>query len=201
MNIRYNIIKVALAIVIIALAYFLYESIMKPVRFNTSVKEREAVVIARLNDIRTSQQFYRRQYSKYTNNFDSLINFLKTGIIPEVRMVPDPNDTTFSKTIYDTLGFVKVADSLFKSKSHFSLDSIKYIPFAEGQKFEIAAGEVDRGGIKVGVYEVKAPFTTFLRGLDKQLVINLIKSKEDIEKYPGLKLGSMEEPSTDGNWE
>ncbi|MDX9905618.1 MAG: hypothetical protein RBS55_03425, partial [Bacteroidales bacterium] len=65
----------------------------------------------------------------------------------------------------------------------------------------IAASEIDRSGIKVGVYEIKAHYSTFLKGLDRQLVINLIKSKEDIEKYPGLKIGSMEEPSTDGNWE
>ena len=55
--------------------------------------------------------------------------------------------------------------------------------------------------IKVSVYEIKAPFTTYMKGLDRQLVINLTKSKEDIDRYPGLKLGSMEEPSTDGNWE
>jgi hypothetical protein len=37
--------------------------------------------------------------------------------------------------------------------------------------------------------------------LDKQLVINLIASQTEIKKYPGLKVGSMTEPSTDGNWE
>jgi hypothetical protein len=69
------------------------------------------------------------------------------------------------------------------------------------EPFEIASGYVDRGGIKVGVYEIKAHYNTFLKGLDRQYVINLIKSKEDLEKFPGLKVGSMEEPSTDGNWE
>jgi hypothetical protein len=40
-----------------------------------------------------------------------------------------------------------------------------------------------------------------MKGLDKQLVLNLTKSKEDLDRYPGLKVGSMSEPSTDGNWE
>jgi len=201
MNVKYTVIKVVLAIIIIVLAYFLYESIMRPVRFNKAVSEREDVVIDRLSDLRTSQQFFKKHYNRYTANFDSLITFLKTGEIPNVRMIPDPNDTTFSKTIYDTLGYVKVADSLFSGRSGFDLNSLRYIPFTDNTEFEIAAGAVDRGGIKVGVYEIKAPYNIFLKGLDRQLVINLIKSKEDIDKYPGLKLGSMEEPSTDGNWE
>lgn len=201
MNMKLTVIKVVLAIIIVVLAYLLYESIMRPVRFNKAVGLREDVVVAKLSDLRISQQFYKRHYSKYTANFDSLILFLKTGEIPNVRMIPDPNDTTFTKTIYDTLGYVKVADSLFSGRGDFDLNSLRYIPFTDNTEFEIAAGEVDRGGIKVGVYEIKAPYEIFLKGLDRQLVINLIKSKEDIDKYPGLKLGSMEEPSTDGNWE
>jgi hypothetical protein len=53
----------------------------------------------------------------------------------------------------------------------------------------------------VYVFEAKAPFTTFLKGMDEQQVINIIAKFEDIEKYPGLKVGSLTEPSTDGNWE
>lgn len=201
MNLKYTVIKVVLGIIIVVLAYFLYESIMRPVRFNAAVNERERVVIAQLLDLRTAQQFYKREHNRYTKNFDTLVNFLKTGEIPEVRMIPDPNDTTFTKTIYDTLGYVKVADSLFSKRPNFDINSLRYIAYTNQQQFEINSGEVERGGIKVAVYEIKAHYNTFLNGLDRQLVINLIKSKEDIEKYPGLKLGSMDEPSTDGNWE
>ena len=201
MNKKYLVIQVVLGIIVVVLAYFLYESIMRPVRFNAAVKVREDVVIARLIDLRTSEQFFKRQYNRYTSNFDSLITFLKTGEIPEVRMIPDPNDTTFTKTISDTLGYVKVADSLFSRRPDFDINSLRFIPFTNMEPFEIASGYVDRGGIKVGVYEVKAHYNTFLKGLDRQYVINLIKSKEDLEKFPGLKVGSMEEPSTDGNWE
>jgi hypothetical protein len=117
-------------------------------------------------------------------------------------MVPDPNDTTFSKTINDTVGFVSIADSLFRHRKNFPVDSIKFVPYgSSGKTFDIAAGVIDRGGIKVGVFEVKVLYSDFLKGLDRQSVTNLIKSKEDIDRYPGLKLGSMEEPSTDGNWE
>jgi len=201
MNSKFTIIKVVLAVVIIILAYLLYESIMRPVRFNAAAAAREAKVVARLIDLRTSQLFYKREHSKFTGSFDTLIRFLKQGEIPMIRMIPDPNDTTFTKSINDTLGYVKVADSLFSKRINFNLDSLKYVPFSNGDLFEIAAGEIDRGGIKVSVYEIKAPYSTYMKGLDRQLVTNLRKSKEDIERYPGLKVGSMEEPSTDGNWE
>jgi len=201
MNLKYTIIKVVLGIIVIVLAYSIYESIMAPVRFNAATAARESKVIARLIDLRTSQQFYKREHNRYTGSFDTLITFLTSGEIPVVKMIPDPNDTTFTKTISDTLGYVKVADSLFHSRPNFSIDSLRYIPFSDGMKFELAAGEVDRGGIKVSVYEIKAPYSTYMKDLDRQLVINLAKSKEDINRYPGLKLGSMEEPSTDGNWE
>ena len=201
MNLKYTIIKVVLSIIIVVLAYLIYDSIMRPVRFNAATSEREAKVIARLIDLRTSQQFYKREHNKFTSSFDTLINFLKKGKIPVVKAIPDPNDTTFTKTIYDTLGYVKVADSLFHNRKNFTLDSLRYIPYSDGVQFEIAAGEIDRGGIKVGVYEIKAPYSSYLKGLDRQLVTNLRKSKEDIDRYPGMKLGSMLEPSTDGNWE
>ncbi len=201
MNKKYSVIKVVLSIIIIVLGYLIYESIMRPVRFNAATKSREAKVIQRLMDIRTSQQFYKREFNRHTASFDTLISFLTKGEIPVVRMVPDPTDTTFTKSIKDTLGFVKVADSLFSKRVNFVLDSLRYIPFAGDKEFEIAAGQVDRSGLKVSVYEIKAHYSTFLDGLDRQLVTNLIKSREDIDKYPGLKVGSMDEPSTDGNWE
>jgi len=201
MNRKYTIIKMVLAIIIVVLAYMIYESIMRPVRFNAATSDREAKVIGRLIDIRTSQQFFKREHNRYTASFDTLISFLTKGEIPEIRMIPDPNDTTFSRTISDTLGYIKVADSLFSHRSNFTLDSLRYIPFSDGSQFEIAAGQIDRGGIKVSVYEIKAPYSAYMKGLDRQSVINLTKSKEDIDRYPGLKLGSMEEPSTDGNWE
>jgi hypothetical protein len=201
MNLKYTIIKVVLAIIIIVLAYSIYESIMRPVRFNAATAEREAKVISQLIDLRTVQQFYKREHNRYTASFDTLLYFVKHGEIPQIKMIPDPNDTTFTKTISDTLGYVKVADSLFSRRPNFNVDDLKYIPFSSGVMFEMAAGEIDRGGIKVGVYEIKAPYTAYMKGLDRQLVTNLTKSKEDLDRYPGLKVGSMAEPSTDGNWE
>ena len=192
--------QLALLIVIIVIGYFVYDSIMEPVEFNRVRNEREVEVINKLKDIRTSQMVYKTVNGSYSNNFDSLIAFCEVAEIPVVKMIPDPNDTTFTKTINDTVGFIKVSDTLFKDKN-YTLGQLALIPFSEGEFFTMDADTIERGGVEVHVFEVLAPYTAYLKGLDKQTVNNLIAKQEDIEKYPGLKLGSLVEPSTDGNWE
>jgi hypothetical protein len=196
-----NIIKVALLVVIVVLVYLVYESVMKPVRFNNAVNERSKEVIQNLVDIRMGQITYKAIHGKFTGSFDTLISFIKNGEIPVVKIIPDPADTTFTRTIRDTLGYIPVVDSLFKSRIGYNVEDIKYIPFTNKEIFTLAAGIVDKGGVKVNVFEASAPYSLFLKGLDNQSVINLIATKEQLEKYPGLKVGSMTDASTDGNWE
>lgn len=196
-----NIIKIVLAIVIITLAYFVYESILEPVRFKKEKKIRELEVIQRLKDIRTSQMIYRTINNKYTPSFDTLIEFLHTGEIPVVNIIPDPEDTTFTKTINDTTGYINVGDSLFGKRPNFVIEDIRFIPFTDTMEFEMDAGEIEQGRVKVNVFEISALYKYYLRGMNRQSIINLIKSQKEIDRFPGLKLGSMTEASTDGNWE
>ncbi|OQX80013.1 MAG: hypothetical protein B6D61_02690 [Bacteroidetes bacterium 4484_249] len=196
-----NIIKVLLLVIIVVLAYLVFESVMKPVRFNKSVDTRNKAVIQNLIDIRTSEMAYKTINGKYTSSFDTLIDFLKNGEIPVIKMVPDPEDTTFTKTIRDTLGFIPVIDSLFGKRMDFKLNNFKYIPYSNNEIFDLDAGKIEKGGVEVHVFEAKAPFSIILNDLNEQMVVNLIASKEQIERYPGLKVGSMTEASTDGNWE
>lgn len=198
---KYKIFQVILIAIAIVFAYLIYDSIMHPVRFNKEKDAREAVVIQYLKDIRSAEAIYRQLNNKYTGSFDTLIQFMGTAKIPVVKMIPDPTDTTFTRTINDTIGYVKVADSLFGKHSNIDYKKIDIIPFSNGEKFSLKAGVIQKGGVNVNVFEVKAPYKTFLKGMDKQTVLNLIASKKELKKYPGLKVGSMQEPSTDGNWE
>lgn len=195
-----TIIQIVLLVVIIVLAYLVYESINKPMKFNAEKDKREVFVIQDLKDIRSGQLLYKKMNDKYANNFDTLLMFLRNGQIPLIRKTQDPNDTTFTITINDTIGYISVADSLYGRRAHFVLDSLPYIPMS-GVKYNLDAGEVEKGGLNVHVFEASANYKDILKGLDNQLIINLIKSRNDIEKYPGIKVGSMVEPSTDGNWE
>jgi hypothetical protein len=195
-----TIIQVVLLLVIIVLAYLVYESVNKPLQFNAEKDKREAAVIQDLKDIRAGQLIYKKMNDKYAKDFDTLLIFLREGEIPIVKKVPDPEDTTFTKTINDTIGYIKVADSLYGKRTHFILDSLPWVPGA-GMMYALDAGEVEKGGLKVHVFEAYAHYKAILKGMEEQSIINLVKARKDIDKYPGLKVGSMEEPSTDGNWE
>ena len=202
MDKKLTIINIVLVIVDIFLAYMIYHSISQPVIFDNTKTERELKVVQNLKDIRSTQSLFKENYNRYTASFDTLIEFIRTGELPVVNIIPDPNDTTFTKTINDTVGYIKVLDSLFSTRQNFNVESLRYIPFSEPQQeFEIQAGYITRGGMKVPVFEVKAPYNTYLNGLDKQRIRNAAAEREDLNKYPGMKVGSMTEPLTDGNWE
>ena len=200
-DMKKTIFQIILIAIAAGLAYYTYASIMEPVNFNKEKRSREKVVIQYLKDIRSAEFIYKQLNSRYTGSFDTLIHFMDSAQIPVVKMIPDPNDTTYTLTINDTVGYVRVADSLFNDQPGFDYNKINIIPFSNGEKFFLKAGVIKKGGVKVNVFEVKAPFSSYLQGMDEQLVINLTASRKEIKKYPGLKVGSMTEPSTDGNWE
>ncbi|HDO27559.1 MAG TPA: hypothetical protein ENH02_05525 [Bacteroidetes bacterium] len=192
--------QLALLIVIIILGYMIYNTIQAPVRFKKEKQRRELVVINKLKSIRTSQLIYKRMRGSFAGNFDTLESFLATAEIPVVKIIPDPADTTFTKTINDTVGYIRVEDTLFKHQP-FTLKELAIIPFSGGEKFQMAADTIQRGGVLVHVFQVLAPYSAYLKGMDKQRIINLQAERENTDRYPGLKLGSLTEASTDGNWE
>ena len=200
-NKNLTIINIALAVVALVLVYLVYRSISEPVVFENTRKEREIQVVQSLKDIRSTQVLFKQTYNRYTGSFDSLIEYVKTGELPVVNIVADPNDTTFTKTINDTVGYVKVIDSLFGRRENFDINSLRVVPFSQGDLFELQAGYIKRGGLKVAVFEAKTPYKAYLWDLDQQRVNNLRAEQEDLDKYAGLKVGSMDEASTNGNWE
>ena len=202
MDKKLTIINIALVVVAIFLAYMVYHSISQPVIFENSKTEREIKVVQSLKDIRSTQGLFKENYNRYTASFDTLIELIRTGELPVVNIITDPSDTTFTKTINDTVGYVKVLDSLFSTRHNFNVESLRYIPFSEPQQeFEIEAGYILRGGMHVPVFEVKAHYNTYLKGLDEQRIRNAAAQRENLDKYPGMKVGSMNEASIDGNWE
>lgn len=196
--------KIGLLIVIIVLSYMVVESIMEPVRFNEQKDIRATLVIEKLEDIRAAELAYKTFNGKYMANWDSLINFVKNNKFPIVKEVADPNDTTNRLVIRDTLGFIPIIDSLYSKRKSFNIDQMKFVPipkeFFNGETFDLQAGTIPRGGLPLNVFECKVPYEVMLKGLDKQLITNLKKKTVEMNKYPGLQLGSMTEASTEGNW-
>lgn len=72
------IIQIVLALAIVALAYFVYSSILHPVRFDNEFTKRRDACAMKLKTIRTLEDAYKMTYGTYCGNFDTLINRLMT---------------------------------------------------------------------------------------------------------------------------
>ena len=204
------IINLVLFAVVVFLAIMLVKSIQAPINFNHEKETREKQIVQRLKDIRDAEIQYKQAYNKYTSDFDTLVKFCNDYEIPIVNIIPDPNDTTFTTTINDTIGYVNVMDSLFGKRDNFNINELCMVPFSDpATKFEIQDSIIKRGGISVPVFEVKTPYDVYLakpgeKFSEKQWntrVRNVTAEMEQLDKYAGLKVGSLEEASTDGNWE
>lgn len=85
-----------------------------------------------------------------------------------------------------------------------TIEEIIYIPFSNGKKFEV---EVDDNyktsqGIRVPLFEARAPYTTYLADQDKQELANIIDKEQKLDHYAGLKVGDINAPNNNaGNWE
>ena len=203
-------INIVLFAIIVFLAVKVIQSIKAPIDFGNEKNKREAQVVQRLKDIRDAEVQYKQAHNRYTSNFDTLIDFCSNYMIPVVNIIPDPEDTTFTKTINDTIDYVRVIDSLFGKRTNFNIKDLCNVPFSDPMtKFEIQDSIIKRGGISVPVFEVKTPYEVYLatpgaKFTDKEWktrVDNVKAEMEQLDKYAGLKVGSLEEASTDGNWE
>lgn len=170
-------VNIILTVVIIVLAYLIFRGINEPIKFNKEKAYRYGFVIQKLKDIRTAQIAYKSVKGSYANNFDSLIDFVKTGQFSLIKQIGNIEDST-AVIIRDTI-LVPVKDSIFAAS--YAIDSLPYIPFGEGAKFKLEAGEIEKGKVIVKVFQAvdTAPFDP------KQV----------------LRVGSMTEPSNSGNWE
>jgi hypothetical protein len=99
--------------------------------------------------------------------------------------------------------FINIKDTLFKTVENFNINTIDIVPFTNGKvKFDINAGFVDRSNFKVAVFEVSCLMKDYLHDIEEQeLLENQLTQLVEDSKFPGLKLGSMDEPTTDGNWQ
>ena len=223
--------NVILGLCALALVYICYASIMKPIDFEKAKKQRDAAVIARLIDIRKAQAEFRNlNDQKYTDNFDSLINFVKTQKLPFVfkqgELTDDQleNGMTEKKAMNiinkakktgnyaevkknglenfkrDTM-WVAILDTIFPKG--FNPDSMRYVPYGNGAQFEMAIkNDTAKSGAPFCLLEVKTPYTVYLNGLDPQEIANKIDLQTKLGKYAGLMIGSLETANNNaGNWE
>jgi hypothetical protein len=223
------IIQVVLGIATIILAYLLFESIMKPQRFETLRSQRETLVIERLKDIRTAQIAFRNAHGRFISTLDSLVMFLEHGQLPTVRRtgeIPEEmteaealrlriirRDTVFTDAYFELfppdtlrerhLTTPEEVQQFRQAQKETHLANLRFIPFTNRTKeFTIETGFLRRNNIEVPVIEVSAPLNTYMSEPEyHQLVVNAMKRAVDMNRFPGRRFGSMTDPITEGNWE
>ena len=85
-----------------------------------------------------------------------------------------------------------------------SIDRIVEIPYSNGKRFEIEVNNDYKTsqGIRVPLFEARAPFESYLSDLNEQELVNLIDRETKLEHYAGLKVGDIYAPNNNaGNWE
>lgn len=107
------------------------------------------------------------------------------------------------KNIYCSIeSKVPVKESVLTDRTDFCADSLKYIPFSDGQLTEMESTIRMVSGVPVPLFEARMPFKALLKGMDNQLRINLDAERRDQNKYEGLQVGSITAPNNNaGNWE
>ena len=226
------IIEIALLALICGLVYVLYSNIMKPVNFNKERDSRQAVAVQRLKDIRTLQVAHKSVTGKFNSSLDSLKQFYETGQMEIVMQIGSMDDSLAvmnteaikkankklkpeqltaklqeayaagQKVVFSTVTKVPVRDTLFNNRPDFCIDSLKYIPFSGKEAIQMESTIKMVSGVPVPLFEARIPWKSLLKGMDRQLIINLNAESRDLNRYEGLQVGSVTAPNNNaGNWE
>ncbi len=207
------VLNLALWALIIFLGYLTFNSVYGEIKFNKLKEDRYKKVIVKLQDIRDAEMAHRTVTGEFTGEFDNLIKFIDTAqftitqrrdstvIDEELTRRFGGVETTKDIVIIDTLDFVSVRDSLFGADTRYKkmMELPQNIGPASGAKFQLKAGKIDDG--KIPVFEASVEKAVILQDQDKNLIA---KEKEvmsvDGVRGPTLKVGSMDEADTTGNW-
>lgn len=224
-----NVVRITLVVAIVFLAYISVMSILTPIHFDEERAAREKVIITNLINIRKAQIEFKNQNGRYTASCDTLVDFIKNGRMPVVlkegtltdeqlqnglteakalKIVQSGNKKEIAANGLENFRrdttYVSVSESLFADLTPEQVEQIVVVPYSGGQKFEMetATHTNSTSGITVPLFEARAPYDMYLSDLNRQELANLKDEKKQLEKYPGLKVGSIQEPNNNaGNWE
>lgn len=188
----------------------IFQSISDPIKFNKVKNQRYADVIDRLKDIRLAQVAHKDVKGEFSNNFDSLVKFVDTGIFT-ITQQRDSSYYQYSPiyqidilqevVIIDTLGFVPVKDSLFGKSQRYK--EIARIP-VDGieETFKLESKIIDKNGFKVPVFEVKVAKNIVLYDYQDSYLLQKEEQTISVDGVNGSEiiLGSLTDVSTNGNW-
>ena len=87
----------------------------------------------------------------------------------------------------------------------YDVANMRYVPGVPGEKitFKMDTATLKSGsGYDIKVFVCEVPYASYLRDMDPQLTYNLTDKATKQNKFPGLRVGSLEEINNNaGNWE
>jgi hypothetical protein len=195
-----NVIKLVFVALIAVAAYMNYDSIQSKIELEKEIKKRNKVVQTKLEKIRDAQIEYKKLKGEYAGSFNQLLDFLNNdsliivyseGEVPDSLLGQEARALELGIIVRDTTK-VPVRQELFKEDFDKIVKDMNIVPYSDGVEFEIAAGEIEKGKVMVKVFEVKTQYKNVYNGLD------LKNEGVDLDAY--IAVGSMEDPTTNGNW-
>lgn len=210
-------VQIALGLLTLLFGYFIYSSIMAPIRFDEMKQERFQVAVNKLLDIKKTQLSYKSVHKKYAPNFDELVRFVdndKFEII-EVRdtsvwdveknrqfgLPNAPGGYKKDLKIEIPRGFKSVKDSLFKDTDRYKTMNVVKINDAIEVPITMQTSAVTRKDRVFPTFYAFLDKNALLTDMDQELVKKENK-KKDIAEINGDKitLGNLDDVSVVGNW-
>lgn len=198
--VKYGVMYVVLIIALLYI-YKSNNSLQNDIEFERVYLDREDVVKEHILKLRNLQVAHLKEKLHYAENCSQLIRFAKQDSVQIVKFLVNQNDTNAvnnalksGSALIDTI-YIPVADKIYGKGNNINLDSICYVPFSK-DTFSIKIGYVERNGKEIKVMLIQTEKRIFVENLDifPENFDNLVAPK------PTLTVGSLREPTTEGNW-
>jgi hypothetical protein len=182
-----------------------------------------------LVDIRKAEIEFKDQNKRYTASFDTLFHFLKTakkkivmkeGFLTDKQLEAGLTEAKAAEIVrkgnqkeiaeYGLQNFRRdtiltdLLEEVFPNYNRDNIDKMRIIPYSKNEEFTLKVNNnyTNISGIRIPLFEASALYESYLYDLNRQELLNLIDRTLKMGKFPGLKVGSIEEPNNNaGNWE
>ncbi len=191
-----TIFNILLVLIIGLLAYLLYANIKEPIAFQAEKQKRKEAVTSKLDIIRKCQEMCRDITGGFANSFDSLQYVLENDSFKFENIIVDPDDPSNTDLFQTIVTYSMAKDSI--DKLGWNLDSLRYIPFTDGQTFNIQADTLTYQKTLVSVVEVGTKWKNFMGDYGDT---RFMKYDQSYDPNKTIKFGDMSKPNLGGNWE
>ena len=210
-----KVILVLVALVVVALAYITIQSVLAPVNFDKKQAKIEVELQKQLKKIASLEEAYKSVYDKYANK-EELIDFVQNGRVFYVRAEGDYTSAMRDQGLSeedaarrgqirrDTI-WVAAKDTLLNDGT--DLAKLFVIPNNPDSSIHVVASsieqEVGEAKIQMPVFQASASYESYLNPLNnpRRVREKVEAARAKTNAYPGLRVGSLTEAKTNGNWE